>query len=474
MTTALSSAPGGISEQALLGDRIMLAAIVISALAALYMGFALVDAGLAVGVSLLLLALAFGTYASVKGSFASSMVMAFVLTAMVVLHIQLARGVETFHFGVFVTLALVMVYLDWRPVVLSAALFAVHHVVFDRLLAAGFGFYCLSEPDFGRIVLHAVYVVIQTGLEIILVVRMRQAALSGEELNRLVMAIDRGHTLSLDVTGVPVNTPLALKLQASVLRMRDVVLAVQDAAAQINSASHEIATGNHDLSARTEKSASSLVATSTHVQHLSQAVRESAQAAQTANDMAATNARVAADGGQVVNQVVSTMEDINHSSKKIADIISVIDGIAFQTNILALNAAVEAARAGEQGRGFAVVAGEVRNLAQRSAQAAKEIKDLIVTSVERVEVGSTLVTRAGATIGEIVVNAQRMSDIISGIRSAGAEQAQGIGEVNEAIAQLDQTTQQNAALVEQSAAAAQSLASQAQRLTEAVAVFHVR
>jgi methyl-accepting chemotaxis protein len=168
------------------------------------------------------------------------------------------------------------------------------------------------------------------------------------------------------------------------------------------------------------------------------------------------------------------MEDINHSSKKIADIIGVIDGIAFQTNILALNAAVEAARAGEQGRGFAVVAGEVRSLAQRSAQAAKEIKDLIGASVDRVQAGTALVGRAGTTIGEIVNNAQRMSDIISGIRVAGAEQAQGIGEVNDAIAQLDRTTQQNAALVEQSAAAAHSLSEQAQRLTEAISVFQVR
>ncbi len=470
----LTSPPEGISEQALLGDRIMLAAIVISALAAIYMGFALIDAGLALVSSLVLLAIAAGVYASAKGTFASSMVMAFVLTALVVLHIQLARGMEEFHFGVFVTLALLMVYLDWRPILFSAVLFAVHHVLFDRLLAAGFGFYCLSEPDFPRIILHAVYVVIQTGLELILVVRMRGAALAREELNRLVMAIDRGHTLSLDVSGVRVGTTVALKLQASVLRMRDVVLAVQDAGTQINSASQEIASGNNDLSARTEQSASSLEATSSHVQQLSQAVRQSADAAQTANDMATTNARVAAEGGEVVNQVVSTMEDINHSSKKIADIIGVIDGIAFQTNILALNAAVEAARAGEQGRGFAVVAGEVRSLAQRSAQAAKEIKDLIGASVDRVQAGTALVGRAGATIGEIVNNAQRMSDIISGIRVAGDEQAQGIGEVNDAIAQLDRTTQQNAALVEQSAAAAQSLSEQAQRLTEAVSVFQVR
>jgi methyl-accepting chemotaxis protein len=182
---------------------------------------------------------------------------------------------------------------------------------------------------------------------------------------------------------------------------------------------------------------------------------------------------VAARGGQVVGQVVSTMDEINHSSKKIADIIGVIDGIAFQTNILALNAAVEAARAGEQGRGFAVVAGEVRNLAQRSAEAAKEIKGLIGASVDKVEVGSRLVADAGQTMEEIVGSVQRVSDIIGEITAAAGEQSEGIGQVNTAVNQLDQMTQQNAALVEQSAAAAQSLKDQAHRLAEVIRVFRL-
>jgi methyl-accepting chemotaxis protein len=236
-------------------------------------------------------------------------------------------------------------------------------------------------------------------------------------------------------------------------------------------ASREIAAGNHDLSERTEKQAGSLEQTSNNMQTLTDTVRQSADAAAQANQLAGSAAAVAKKGGQVVGQVVSTMDEINSSSKKIADIISVIDGIAFQTNILALNAAVEAARAGEQGRGFAVVAGEVRSLAGRSADAAKEIKGLISASVEKVESGSRLVSDAGATMTEIVASVQRVSDIISEITAASVEQSQGIGQVNESVVQLDQMTQQNAALVEQAAAAASSLEQQARSLQTAVATF---
>jgi methyl-accepting chemotaxis protein len=241
---------------------------------------------------------------------------------------------------------------------------------------------------------------------------------------------------------------------------------------QIDVAATEVATGNQDLSARTEAAASNLEQTAASMEEITATVKQSADAARQANQLASTAANVAAKGGEVVGQVVGTMQDITHSSQKIADIIGVIDGIAFQTNILALNAAVEAARAGEQGRGFAVVAGEVRNLAQRSAQAAKEIKDLINASVDKVQVGSALVQDAGATMEEIVASVKRVNDIIGEITAAAQEQSNGIAQVNTAVAQLDQMTQQNAALVEESAAAAQSLRDQALRLSEAVGVFH--
>ena len=251
------------------------------------------------------------------------------------------------------------------------------------------------------------------------------------------------------------------------------VTQVRASGENIGTASAEIASGNQDLSARTEQTASNLQQTASSMEQLTGTVKQSADSARQANQLAASAAEVAQRGGSVVSQVVSTMDEINASSRKISDIIGTIDGIAFQTNILALNAAVEAARAGEQGRGFAVVAGEVRTLAQRSAEAAREIKALIGASVEKVDTGSKLVADAGSTMGEIVASVQRVTDIIGEITAAASEQSDGIGQVNTAVTQLDQMTQQNAALVEQSAAAAESLEDQAQRLNQIVGTFRV-
>jgi methyl-accepting chemotaxis protein len=241
----------------------------------------------------------------------------------------------------------------------------------------------------------------------------------------------------------------------------------------IATASSEIASGNNDLAQRTEQTSSNLASTASSMDHLTITVQQSADNARQAAALAASASDVAQRGGAVVDQVVSTMQQIDASSKKISDIISVIDGIAFQTNILALNAAVEAARAGEQGRGFAVVASEVRSLAGRSAEAAKEIKGLIGTSVEKVESGTKLVTEAGTTMQEIVQSVRRVTDVIGEITAAATEQSEGIAGVNQAIGNLDQMTQQNAALVEESAAAAESLRDQADRMKQAVAVFKV-
>ena len=246
---------------------------------------------------------------------------------------------------------------------------------------------------------------------------------------------------------------------------------VHVAAHSIASASSQIAQGNGDLAERTENTANSLARSAQSIEEITHVVRQSADAAQQAHQLSASAVEVASRGGQVVGDVVATMDDINTSSRKIGDIIGVIDGIAFQTNILALNAAVEAARAGEQGRGFAVVAGEVRSLAQRSAEAAKEIKALISTSVGKVESGAQLVQNAGHTMQEIVSSVQRMGDIIGEISAAASEQAERISQVNEDVTQLDQMTQQNASLVEESAAASQSMRDQAVRLEDSVSVF---
>jgi methyl-accepting chemotaxis protein len=252
------------------------------------------------------------------------------------------------------------------------------------------------------------------------------------------------------------------------------VTTVRDASESIATGSGQIATGNADLSQRTEEQASNLQQTAASMEQLAGTVKANADTARQASDLAGAASAIASEGGGVVGRAVSTMDDISTSSRKIADIIGVIDGIAFQTNILALNAAVEAARAGEQGRGFAVVAGEVRTLAQRSAEAAKEIKSLINDSVERVAAGASLVGEAGKTMDSVVEQVRRVAEMINAISSASAEQDAGIGQVGHAVSQLDTVTQQNAALVEESAAAADSLNQQARRLVQAVSVFRLQ
>lgn len=276
---------------------------------------------------------------------------------------------------------------------------------------------------------------------------------------------------------LPRGNEETVQLLASMQRMQsqvsNMVREVKDNAHTVATASTQIAQGNNDLSVRTEKQASVLQETASSMEQLGTTVKQNADSAQQANQLAMNASSVAEQGGEVVAQVVDTMKGINQSAQKIADIIGVIDGIAFQTNILALNAAVEAARAGEQGRGFAVVASEVRSLAGRSATAAKEIKGLIADSVARVETGSTMVDRAGATMSEVVEAIRRLTDIVGEITVASAEQSDGVSQVGHAVTQMDQVTQQNAALVEESAAAADSLRQQADKLVQTVESFRL-
>ncbi len=287
-------------------------------------------------------------------------------------------------------------------------------------------------------------------------------AVSGGDLTQTPSAEGRDETAQL-----------TRALGQMVARLRTVVSEVRSGVDAVGTASSQIATGNLDLSQRTEEQASNLQQTAASMEQITATVRNNADNARAASQLAAGATDVAKRGGQVVGNVVATMEDISASSKKIADIIGTIDGIAFQTNILALNAAVEAARAGEQGRGFAVVASEVRSLAQRSAGAAKEIKGLIEQSVQKVETGTRLVAEAGSTMSDIVDQVQRVNDLVGEISTASAEQSTGIGQVGDAVAQLDQVTQQNAALVEESAAAADSMKHQAEKLALTVSVFNV-
>jgi len=300
---------------------------------------------------------------------------------------------------------------------------------------------------------------------------IRQLGAEPDELKQVAEAVAAGNLATpIDLRpGDATSIMAAMKTMTS--NLTRTVQGVRQNAEGVATASAEIASGNHDLSARTEQQASALEQTAASMEELGSTVKQNADNARQANQLAQSASTVAIQGGDVVAQVVTTMKDINDSSRKISDIISVIDGIAFQTNILALNAAVEAARAGEQGRGFAVVASEVRSLAGRSAEAAKEIKSLINASVERVEQGTTLVDKAGATMTEVVSSIRRVTDIMGEISAASSEQSAGVSQVGEAVTQMDQATQQNAALVEEMAAAASSLKSQAQELVQTVAVF---
>jgi len=394
------------------------------------------------------------------------------LMIMVALHIHQTAGLTEIHFGIFVLLAVLVCYRDWSVIVVAATVIAVHHLTFNYLQELGYGVRCLTQPGIGLILLHALYVVAESSVLCFIAVMLHRDAVQAAELAMNVATLTNQDDASVDLRmAAPAQSASAILLQGAVQRMHGAMVGVQQGVEVIAIASREIASGNQDLSARTEQQASSLEETAASMEELTSTVRQNSDNARRANGLAISASGVAVQGGTVMTEMIETMGSINASARKIVDIIGVIDGIAFQTNILALNAAVEAARAGEQGRGFAVVASEVRNLAQRSAVASKEIKLLIGDSVEKVEAGSKLVGKAGTTMDEIVASVKLVTEIIDEISSAGQEQEASIEQINRAITEMDTVTQQNAALVEEAAAAAESMQDQAATLEQVVRVF---
>ena len=406
------------------------------------------------------------------GSRLTRMTNAVALIVMCALHIHQGGGRDELHFGLFVALAFLLCYRDWTVIVLAAGVTALHHLSFNYLQELGYGVRCLVQPGIGIVLVHAGYVVAETIVLCYLARILQREALQSAEL-RVSVASLQGSGGTIDLRAQPVRSESGRALQDVLQRLQRTLASVQHSVQTTHAASNQIADGNAELALRTGRQAASIQSTVASMAALTETVRLNAGHARRADELAGSASSVAARGGAVVGQVVERMGAIDASARRIADIIALIDGIAFQTNILALNAAVEAARAGEQGRGFAVVAGEVRSLAQRSADAAREIKALIEESVAQVDAGSALAQQAGQTMEEVVASVREVSGIIAEISSASAAQAQGIAAIGAAMAGMDGDTRESAAMVREAAEAAEALKRQADELAGVVAVFHL-
>jgi len=390
------------------------------------------------------------------------------------LHIHQAAGRTEAHFGIFALLAFLLCYRDWLVILVAAAVVAVHHLAFNYLQELGFPTYCLTHPGIGTVLVHAAYVVAETGVLCYLARVLEREAVQAAELHVVVQAMTaEPGAIDLRADALPRAGASSRALGAAMATLRQAMAGVKDSVTLTAGASARIAQGNAELLLHAQRQGESIRSTVHSMSELTATVQRNAEHARQADALAGGAAGVAARGGAVVGQVVDTMGAIDAASRRIVDITSVIDGIAFQTNILALNAAVEAARAGEQGRGFAVVAGEVRGLAQRAAAAAREIKALIEDTVARVDAGSILAREAGSTMEEVVDSVRRVSAIIAEINGASSEQAREIAAIGDAMAAMDAAIRDSATRIDEAADASVALKEQAVELSRMVGIFRV-
>lgn len=467
---SVSSALASVSHQA---DGLMMVLISIFAILALPIGWHYSSIDMALLVSPLLIAVAAGVLCVARGTAVARYVLPLLLCATIALHIQVSLGMLEFHFGVFVTLALVMVYRQWRVVVACAAFFAVHHIFFDRLQAWGYGIYCTTAADFSKIILHAVFVIIQTAVEVLIIKNLAQSFQQGIELQTLVNAMHDGDQFNLNIRHQKVETPLALELKGLILKLDHTVRTVTESVTQVHTASREIETGSHDLSSRTELACNALEETANAAVRVLSRVEHARNLANEADAMTRSAVNAAHQGQSVMNDLAESMASISEQSEQISEIVAVVDGLAFQTNLLALNAAVEAARAGEHGRGFAVVAEEVRRLALRSADSAKQIRKLIASSESTIHTGSAQSKALQEAMHQLLATATSATSQMREIVQSTDEQNAAMADITQTIQQLENSMSQNSALAEQSSAAAASLQDQTVAMAHSVQAFKI-
>ena len=456
---------------ALKADRMVVGVVLLGALAAVALGVINGPAASGSAMALALSAAALIAWRLAPGTLFSRLSLAVIGMLMVALHIQLSMGLTELHFGVFVFLAFLLVYRDWRPIVAAAATIAVHHIVFDRLQAFGWPVFCMAAPNFALVLVHAAFVIVQTAVEIVIAVGMRADANASQELHTLCQPTPDGQ-LNLDVQSIEVRSPSAIAVRSAFLKLDQLVSEARMTADVVLESSSRIAEGNMQLQSGTTETSARLQETAACMQEIRDGAQTSAAQSATARQIASQAMDSAQNCGALVKEVVRAMDAIHDSSRKIGDIVGLIDSIAFQTNILALNAAVEAARAGEHGKGFAVVASEVRSLAQRSATAAKDVRALIQSSLQHASQGTVLVNSAGDSMENVVTQTQRIEQVIATLSQLTADQAQGLDKTSETVRNLDLTARANAQLVDQSSISAAQLLEQASALQSVVAGVH--